>query len=168
MGAVRRSVAACAALVGWLAVTPPSPAPAGEGPLAPEVCPPTASDLVVGDARALCATVATAIGTQATAARAVRALPLRLRCRVPPTDPGDGEVARAEDGRVIGVGASISATERDETNCDTLVSAGSSGGHLTLYFPRGSLILNFPSDATYDPTMPIGILTTTPVLEPEP
>lgn len=167
MGLARRAATgACAALVGgWLALAPSAPAPAEEVLIAPEVCPPTASDLIVGDARGLCATAATAIGTQATAAGAVRALPSRLRCRVPPGDPGSGEVARGDDGRVTGAGASILLTERDERNCDTLVSAGASGSHQTLYFPRGSLRLNFPSDATYDPTLPIGILTTGPGVE---
>jgi hypothetical protein len=80
-------------------------------------------------------------------------------------DPGSGEVARRDDGSVTGAAASISLTDRDETNCDTLVSAGSSGDHVTLYFPRGSLALNFPSDATYDPSLPTGILTTGPGVE---
>ncbi len=129
-------------------------------------CPSTTSTEVVGDVgRALCATAATAIGTQETARGAVAALPARLRCRVPPVDPGSGEVARDDAGAITGAGAGITVTDRDEANCDTLVSADASGGHVTLYFPRGSLVLNFPSDPGYDPTLPIGILTTGPGLE---
>jgi hypothetical protein len=166
-GVSRRAVALTAGAVAalWLAIVPPSVAPAEETQAGAGICPPTRSWQVVGDARALCATAATAIGTQATAANAVRALPSRLRCRVPPADPGMGEVARGDDGSVTGAGVGLSVTQRDETNCDTLVSAGASGEHLTLYFPRGSLRLNFPSDETYDPSLPTGILTTGPGLE---
>ncbi|HXF36016.1 MAG TPA: hypothetical protein VNO17_02410 [Actinomycetota bacterium] len=84
---------------------------------------------------------------------------------MPPRDPGSGEVARDDAGAISGAGAGITVTDRDEANCDTLVSADASGGHVTLYFPRGSLVLNFPSDPGYDPALPIGILTTGPGLE---
>lgn len=141
------------------------PARAATSESAP-TCPSTRSREIVGDPqRALCATMATAIGTQQTAGAVLATLPARLRCRIPPADPGGGEVARDDAGAVTGVGAGITLTDRDEANCDTLVSADATGGHVTLYFPRGSLVLNFPSDGGFDPSLPIGILTTGPGLE---
>ncbi len=154
-------------LVASLAVGVDGAGPARAETSAPwTTCPSTRSGEVVGDPqRALCATMATAIGTQETARDVLVTLPARLRCRVPPADPGGGEVAHDVAGAITGAGASIRLTNRDEANCDTLVSADARGGHTTLYFPRGSLILNFPSDGAFDPNLPIGILTTGPGLD---
>lgn len=167
MGRFLRAGIAILPILAVLAADPGGRPAAGMGVVgAATTCPSSRSTEVVSDPeRAVCATMATAIGTQGTARGLMAALPARLRCRIPPVDPGAGEVARDEAGTITGAGAGITVTDRDEANCDTLVSADVSGGHVTLYFPRGSLVLNFPSHQDYDPTLPSGILTTGPGLE---
>lgn len=137
---------------------------------APLRCPGLGSTVVFADARMYCATAATALGTQETAASALRRLRSRyprlpaLLCRVPPTDPVSVEIPRVSGRGAEGIGIGVEGTEADEDDCDIVAGAGAGGEHVTLYFPRFSTFLNQPGVDGFDPSLPVGILTSLPTV----
>jgi hypothetical protein len=66
----------------------------------------------------------------------------------------DDETSKAD-----GLQAGLRTSDQDEQNCDEYVSAGTDGEYLAAYYPRGSLVVNSPGTASYDPSLPIGVLS---------
>jgi hypothetical protein len=77
---------------------------------------------------------------------------------VPLGDLENTTLSRNQDGDVDGVSLGGTYRDEDENNCDTLVTGGTAGAHLTLYFARNCLVSNFPGHGDYDPDKPIGVL----------
>jgi hypothetical protein len=121
------------------------------------VCPSPASNAEVQENGVYCATRATA-DAQSGNRGASQAQPYGLGCRVPLQDRENAQLSRGADGTLNGVSLGGTYYDEDETNCDTLVVGGSTGGHLTLYFVRNCLVSNFPGNDDYDPDKPIGAL----------